>query len=139
MSRGRYYCSTSALAAVMALGLAGAAQAQAQTETKDDATVAEVVVTGSFIRGTPEDAAQPVDVLSSQDLQKQGSPSTVNLVKNITAAQSSIGESNRFLGTAAGSATVNLRGFGSSRTLVMLHGLSMANSPAPVALSPVTI
>jgi len=138
MSKGRYYCSTSALAAVVALGLAGAAHAQAQTSDKDD-TVAEVVVTGSYIRGTPEDAAQPVDVIGSQDLQKQGSPTTVNLVKNIPAAQSSIGESNRFLGTAAGAATINLRGFGSARTLVLFNGQRMASSPAAVAIESVDI
>src|SRR6185295_447698 len=139
MSRSRYYCSTSVLAAVLALGLAGGARAQAQTETKDDSTVAEVVVTGSFIRGTPEDAAQPVEVIGAADLQKQGSPSTVNLVKNITAAQSSIGESNRFLGTAAGAATINLRGFGSARTLVLFNGQRMASSPAAVAIESVDI
>jgi iron complex outermembrane receptor protein len=139
MSRSRYYCSTSVLAAVLALGLAGGARAQAQTETKDDSTVAEVVVTGSFIRGTPEDAAQPVDVIGAQDLAKQGSPTTVNLVKNITAAQSSIGESNRFLGTAAGAATVNLRGFARRGPLVLFNGQRMATSPAAVAIESVDI
>jgi iron complex outermembrane recepter protein len=136
MSRSRYYCSTSVLAAAMALGLSSQAIAQAAAEP---AEVTEVVVTGSYIRGTPEDAAQPVDVIGAQDLQKQGSPTTVNLVKNITAAQSSIGESNRFLGTAAGAATVNLRGFGSSRTLVLFNGQRMANSPAAVAIESVDI
>ena len=81
----------------------------------------------------------PVDVIGRQDLQKQGSPTTVNLVKNITAAQSSIGESNRFLGTAAGAATVNLRGFGSARTLVLFNGQRMAPSPAAVAIESVDI
>lgn len=116
-----------------ALMWAGAAAAQQAQE------VEEVVVTGSYIAGTPENAAQPVDVIGAADLQKQGSPTTVNLVKTITAAQSSIGESNRFLGTAAGAATVNLRGFGSSRTLVLFNGQRMATSPAAVAIESVDI
>jgi iron complex outermembrane receptor protein len=108
MLKSRYFCGGSAVAVVMAFGLAqSAAAAEA---AKAGAEVSEVVVTGSYIAGTPEDAAQPVDVIGAADLQKQGSPTTVNLVKNITAAQSSIGESNRFLGTAAGAANRNLRG-----------------------------
>src|SRR5204862_3765041 len=101
--------------------------------------VSEVVVTGSYIAGTPTTAALPVNVIGADDLKKQGSPTTVNLVKTITAAQSSIGESNRFLGTAAGAATINLRGFGSARTLVLFNGQRMANSPAAVAIESVDI
>ena len=38
---------------------------------QDTGEVAEVViVTGSYIRGTPEDAALPVDVISSEELEK---------------------------------------------------------------------
>ncbi|HEY9234468.1 MAG TPA: TonB-dependent receptor [Phenylobacterium sp.] len=134
MLKSRYFCSGSIIVAALAFGSGGAAVAQ-----ETGSTVEEVIVTGSFIAGTREDAALPVDVIGSQDLQKQGSPTTVNLVKNITAAQSSIGESNRFLGTAAGAATINLRGFGSSRTLVLFNGQRMANSPAAVAIESVDI
>jgi iron complex outermembrane receptor protein len=123
----------------MAFGLAQSAAAAEAEAAKPAAEVSEVVVTGSYIAGTSETAAQPVDVIGAADLQKQGSPTTVNLVKNITAAQSSIGESNRFLGTAAGAATINLRGFGSARTLVLFNGQRMANSPAAVAIESVDI
>ncbi|MBU1379018.1 MAG: TonB-dependent receptor [Alphaproteobacteria bacterium] len=135
MNRRSSLCGGSMLAVVFSLAVAGAAAAQRAAP----AEVEEVVVTGSFIAGTPEDAALPVDVIGAQDLQKQGSPTTVNLVKNITAAQSSIGESNRFLGTAAGAATVNLRGFGSARTLVLFNGQRMASSPAAIAIESVDI
>ena len=51
----RYLAGASSLALLAVLGLAGPASAQ------DDATaVEEVVVTGSFIAGTPENAALPV-------------------------------------------------------------------------------
>ncbi len=134
MLNRRYLCGGSWLAVAMALA-AGPAAAQ----SGGAATVEEVVVTGSFIAGTPTDAALPVNVIGAQDLQKQGSPSTVQLVKNLSAAQGSIGESNRFLGTAAGAATVNLRGFGSQRTLVLFNGQRMAPSPAAVAIESVDI
>jgi len=132
-----YFCGGSLLAVTLVLGLATNAQAQSAPTRATD--VEEVVVTGSLIAGAAEDAAQPVEVIGAQDLQKQGSPTTVNLVKNLTAAQSSIGESNRFLGTAAGAATVNLRGFGSARTLVLFNGQRMANSPAAIAIESVDI
>ncbi len=127
MFKARYFCGGSTLAFAIALGISGIAQAQGAT------TVEEFVVTGSYIAGTPTDAALPVNVIGEADLKKQGSPTTVQLVKNLTVAQGSIGESNRFLGTAAGAATVNLRGFGSSRTLVLFNGQRMAQSPAAIA------
>src|SRR4051812_48026227 len=107
--KARYFCASSALAVAMSLGLAQAAEAAAPAAATPaaPAEVSEVVVTGSYIAGTPTTAALPVNVIGADDLKKQGSPSTVNLVKTITAAQSSIGESNRFLGTAAGAATIN--------------------------------
>lgn len=137
MLKSRYFCGGSVLAVAMAFGLNGAAAA---ADAKAPvAEVSEIVVTGSYIAGTPTNAALPVSVIGAADLQKQGSPTTVNLVKTITAAQGSIGESNRFLGTAAGAATVNLRGFGSQRTLVLFNGQRMASSPAAVAIESVDI
>lgn len=94
------------------------------------AAVSEVVVTGSLIRGTATTGALPVDVIGAQELEKQGSPTVVQLIKTIPAAASSIGESNRFLGDVAGAATVNLRGFGSSRTLVLFNGRRLTPSTA---------
>jgi iron complex outermembrane receptor protein len=118
--------------AASALGLVlQAPLAMAQTAPADTATTTEldtVVVTGSYIRGTPEDAALPVDVISAADLEEQGSPTVVQLVKSITASQSSIGESNRYNG-GAGTASINLRGFGASRTLTLFNGRRMADSP----------
>jgi iron complex outermembrane receptor protein len=133
MFKSRYFCGGSTVAVALALGVTGIAHAQSST------TVEEVVVTGSYIAGTPTDAALPVNIIGAEDLKKQGSPTTVQLVKNLSAAQGSIGESNRFLGTAAGSATVNLRGFGSARTLVLFNGQRMAPAPAAVAIESVDI
>ncbi|WP_374575389.1 TonB-dependent receptor plug domain-containing protein [Phenylobacterium sp.] len=124
MSKSRYFCSGSAIVAAIVIG--GAGQAAAQDKA---ATVEEVVVTGSFIAGTPEDAALPVDVMSANELAKQGAPSVVQLVKSISASQSALGESNRYNG-GAGTATINLRGFGASRTLVLMNGRRLADTTA---------
>ena len=124
MIKRRYFCGGSVVAVAIAMGLGSTVAAQTSTP----AEIEEVVVTGSYIAGTPEDAILPVDVLSSEDLDKQGSPTVVQLVKTITAAQSGIGESNRYNG-GAGTASINLRGFGASRTLSLFNGRRMADSP----------
>src|SRR5687767_14324591 len=97
-----------AIASALGLGIVTATQAQEAAERRE---VETVIVTGSFIRGTPEDAAVPVDVLSAEDLETQGTPTVVQLVKTITASQSALGESNRYNG-GGGTASINLRGFG---------------------------
>jgi len=66
MLKSRYFCGGSIMAVALVLG--GPAFAQQAS------TVEEVVVTGSFIAGTPEDAALPVDVIGQDELAKRGSP-----------------------------------------------------------------
>jgi iron complex outermembrane receptor protein len=127
MTKGRFFCSASGLAAAMALGTSGYAVAQT-TPTE----VGEVVVTGSFIRGTPEDAALPVDVISQQDIEKQGSPSTLELIKNLSVSSGVLGDTNQFDTRAQGSegsGSINLRGLGAQRTLVLLNGRRMSPNP----------
>ena len=126
MTRKRtLYYSASALAGALTLGAAAPAFAQS-------ATVEEVVVTGSFIRGTPEDAALPVDVISQEDLAKQGAPSTVELLKQLSVSSGVLGDTNQFDPRAQGSegsGSVNLRGLGAQRTLVLINGRRMSPNP----------
>src|SRR6201991_481180 len=95
--------------------------------------VAEVViVTGSYIRGTAEDAALPVDVITAEDLAKQGAPTTLELLKSLNVSNGVLGDTNQFDARAQGSegsGSVNLRGFGPTRTLVLLNGRRLVNSP----------
>jgi iron complex outermembrane recepter protein len=128
MTKRSYFCGGSIAAVALVLGMAGTAAAQTGAD-KDATDLEEVVVTGSFIAGSSEKAAQPVDVIGVQELAKQGAPSVVQLVKTLTAAQSSLGESNRYNG-GAGTASINLRGLGSSRTLVLMNGRRLADTTA---------
>lgn len=87
--------------------------------------VEEIIVTGSHIRGTPENAELPVEVLRRADLEELGSPSMIELVRTLGASSGNIGETNQFTSGGQaneGMATVNLRGLGSARTLVLLNG-----------------
>jgi iron complex outermembrane receptor protein len=83
------------------------------------------VVTGSYIKGSPQDAELPIDVITEEDLLQQGSPSMIEMIRNLGVTAANLGETNQFTtgGQAnEGVATVNLRGMGVARTLVLLNG-----------------
>ena len=88
MAKALFVRGTACAALAWALASAGAAQAQiggdptpAQTAPAEEATAApDIVVTGTLIRGTPENLAVPVDVISGEELAKQGAPTAVDPV-----------------------------------------------------------
>ncbi|MES2340107.1 MAG: TonB-dependent receptor [Pseudomonadota bacterium] len=131
MSKSRYFCGGSILAVALTMGLSSAAVAQ-----DNETVVEEVVVTGSFIAGTPEDAALPVDVIGAKELANRGSPSMVQFIKTIPSSGAVIGENNRF-GSGSGAATINLRNLNSavtgSRTLVLFNGRRLPTSPQAIS------
>ena len=57
MMKPTYLCGASVLAVAFSLGMSAPAFAQAAAEKSGPAVVEEVVVTGSYIAGTPEDSA----------------------------------------------------------------------------------
>jgi len=132
MLKSTYLCGGSLLVVVMMMGAAGPAVAAAAAAAAGPTTVEEVVVTGSFIAGTPTDAALPVDVINSEQLEKQGSPSTLDLLKSLPTSSGILGETNQFDPRAQGSegsGSVNLRGLGAQRTLVLINGHRMTPNP----------
>jgi iron complex outermembrane receptor protein len=123
--------STSLVAlAVAALSTSAFAQtSEPAEETADNAR--EIVVTGSLIRGSREDAPAPVDVIGAEELSKMGSPSAIDLLKNLPNSSGIIGDANQFDARAQGNegvASVNLRGLGPQRTLVLLNGKRIVSS-----------
>ncbi len=92
--------------------------------------IEEILVTGSYIKGTPEDAPLPVTSLSRDDLALEGSPTTLDLIKNLSFSQGADGETDQFqAGAGADRATVNIRGLGPSRSLVLINGRRTTWSP----------
>lgn len=114
--------------------LFGSIAGNAQAAQGAQAPIEEIVVTGSHIKGTPEDAELPVDVLRREDLEDIGTPSVVELVRNLSVASGNLGETNQFQTNGGqaneGVATVNLRGLGSARTLVLLNGRRQVSTEA---------
>ncbi len=92
-----------------------------------------VTVTGSWIPGSPEDAAQPVSVLSREDLEAEGSPSMLGVIRNLSFSLGADLESDQFGSrTGADRSTLNLRGLGPSRSLVLLNGDRITWSPGAI-------
>jgi iron complex outermembrane receptor protein len=83
-------------------------------------TVQEVVVTGSRIPQPGLTSASPLSVVNSQEVKLQGTTNTEDLLNNMPQVFASFGtmESNG----ASGTATVDLRGLGTNRTLVLVDG-----------------
>lgn len=106
----------SALYGALALGLAASPLAAQDS-------VDEVIVTGSYIKQSPEDAPVPIDVVNSEDLFNIGNPSVVELVKTLGVSSGVDGETNQFGSNGLeGTANINLRGLGAGRNLVLLNG-----------------
>ncbi len=124
----RHLMWSAAGAALLAGSIAVPAVAQ-ETETDD-----RVVVTGSFIAGTPEDAALPVDVTSRQDLEILGTPTLTQFIRNLGVSSGIDGETNQFTSNGLeGSANINLRGLGPARTLVLINGRRQVAAPFALA------
>ena len=124
-----------AAVSLFALSIAGlASPVLAQTETPAEEGVAEereIVVTGTLIRGSSEEAPAPVDVIGAEELAKQGNPSIIELLKNLPTSNGIIGDANQFDARAQGNegvASINLRGLGPQRTLVLLNGKRIVQS-----------
>ncbi|MDQ2893959.1 MAG: TonB-dependent receptor [Pseudomonadota bacterium] len=116
---------------VLACGIAAPAAAQLgatapadQVDQTPATQVSDIIITGSIIRGTPEDSALPVNVITDDELSKQGSPSAVELLKALPTSSAVLGDSNQFDSRSQGAegiATANLRGLSAQRTLVLLN------------------
>ena len=109
--------------APLALGLAlisAPSFAQDAEDGAEEANDKPIVVTGSLVKRPNEDSAAPVTVVGGDDFKGQGATKVEDLFNSlpqVIATQSS-GVSNG----ADGTATVDLRGLGVSRTLVLIDG-----------------
>ena len=80
----------------------------------------EIVITGSRIPQPNLTSASPVTVLSSQEVKLQGTTRTEDLLNSLP--QSFAAQGSNISNGSTGTASVNLRGLGSVRTLVLING-----------------
>jgi len=90
-------------------------------------TVERIEVTGSRINRTDIETASPVTVISSEFIAQSGYSSVEEILSaQPTAAGMNLGATSN--NGSGGTATVNLRGMGVQRTLVLLNGRRMVSS-----------
>lgn len=87
-----------------------------------------IQVTGSRLNRTDLEGATPVTVITRADIDATGFQSVSDVLRNNSFnVQGSIREDSG--NTAQGQATMNLRGLGAGRTLILLNGRRMPGSP----------
>ena len=141
MTKLRYLCGVSASAMAMTAMMSGGAYAQSVAAATVPNSVEEVVVTGSFIAGTPKTTSIPVAVIGQAELERRGSPSVLELIKTLPISGPVLGDSNQFSAAAqgrSGGGTINIRGLGAQRTLVLMNGRRFSGYVSDTNLLPVT-
>ncbi|WP_406666787.1 TonB-dependent receptor domain-containing protein [Gallaecimonas sp. GXIMD1310] len=95
---------------------------------KDAKNVERIEVTGSRIKRSDMQGASPVVVISADNIKQDGNFTVADALRSSTL--NSFGSFSERSGSSAQSqATINLRGAGSSRTLVLLDGKRFPGSP----------
>lgn len=96
-------------------------QAFAQDAAKDEKKVERIEVTGSRIKKTDMETAQPVFSIGQEDIARTGLLTVGDVLKEISTNGAALGlQTNN--GNTSGVTRVNLRNCSSSRTLVLVNG-----------------
>ncbi len=106
----------------------GSAALYGAATVAQEAELEQVIVTGSRIPQPNLEGTSPVSLISNADIKVQGTQQVEDLINNMP--QVFAGQGGNYSNGASGTATVNLRGLGSARTLVLVNGRRMvAGSP----------
>ena len=108
------------MGAISTVGVAAPVWAADNTATDNF----EVVVTGSRIKSANLESTSPVTQVTAEDVLTQGVTRVEDLVNQLPQAFAA--QNATVANGASGTATVNLRGLGSSRTLVLVDGRRMS-------------
>src|SRR5690606_36145003 len=109
--------------APLVLGIAAvSAPAYAQEQDAQEASASDevIIVTGSRIRQPNLESASPITVVSAEEFKQTGTTRVEDLINSLP--QVSAGQGSGVSNGATGTATLDLRGLGSERTLVLVNG-----------------
>jgi outer membrane receptor protein involved in Fe transport len=128
--------ASSMICGMALLGLsATSASAAAAAAANGGAEVSEIVVTGTRIPTPNLTSVAPVTSVSAADIKAQGVARVEDLINSLP--QSFAAQGSNYSNSANGIATVNLRGLGSARTLVLIDGRRLQAGNPTSAIVPV--
>ncbi len=114
---------------VASSALGTVALAQDNDEDQNVEEQGKITVTGSRIKRSDVEGAVPVTVITREQIELSGDSSAADFIRNLTF--NSAGSFRPQSGSSAqGTASVSLRGLGSSRTLVLVDGRRLPKSPS---------
>ena len=103
--------------------ICGAALMATQAQAQSTSVVQEVVVTGSRIQTPGIQSASPIVTINAEAIRQQQTPEAEKILRILPTAVP--GDGDAVNNGTAGVTTVNLRGMGSQRNLVLLNGKRM--------------
>lgn len=123
-------CHKTILASTLLLGTflltSTGVSAQDQADADADEVLDEIITTGSAIKREDLNNALPVQVITADQLDRQGITNAGDLIESVPAMQGFITPSDSVGGGGGGLRTANLRAIGSQYTLSLLNGRRMA-------------
>ncbi len=93
-------------------------------ESPPGESIEEILVTGSYIKSSPQDAPSPVQVIDRANIEAQGAAQIWDVIKNLeinSGSTTNIGSINEGAGIE-GTANINLRNLGQNSTLTLVNG-----------------
>lgn len=126
ISNAVYKALFTGFVASSALGTVALAQSDDEQSVEEQG---KITVTGSRIKRSDVEGALPVTVITREQIELSGESSAADFIRNLTF--NTTGSFRPQSGSSAqGTASVSLRGLGSSRTLVLIDGRRMPKSPS---------
>ena len=94
--------------------------AAAQSTEESATELSSIVVTGTRIRRPGYESSSPITSVSAEDIALDQPVAVEELIKDLPAAVPAVGSATN--NGSGGGATINLRGLGTNRTLVLMNG-----------------
>ena len=130
--KNRLFCSVVVLAiAPMLVATEALAQSASQTET--------IEVTGSRLKTTDAQSANPVTIVTSEDIAKTSATTVEDVLKKLPSVDYTGGISAQTNNGGVGASEVGLRNLGANRTLVLVNGQRFVNTDTQTASTAVDL
>lgn len=114
------------IAAAIAFAISGNAWADASSKNE---TIEKIQVTGSKIKRTDLEGVAPLSVIDAAEIEANGFSSIADVLESSLANTGASFNGDEASGYTTGASSVNLRGMGANRTLVLINGRRQAAFP----------